>query len=157
VIAQYWWLDPSRALAAQAQGAQMIASPATHAYLDIVYDETTPVGSNWAGTTDVRDAYEWDPVIEGVKEGDVIGIEAPLWGVGPLAEVEFMMFPRLLGHAEIGWSAADGRSWEGYRQRLGHHGARLDAWEVSFHRSALVDWGELPSSRSTEPVGLGDR
>jgi hypothetical protein len=40
------------------------------------------------------------------------------------------------GKTMIGWSAADGRSWDGYRQRLGHHGARLDAFLTPVRRRA---------------------
>jgi hexosaminidase len=51
-----------------------------------------------------------------------------------------MTFPRLAGHAEIGWSPATGRSWEEYRVRLGAHGARWAAMGVNFYRSPQVEW-----------------
>jgi hexosaminidase len=57
-----------------------------------------------------------------------------------VADIDFMMFPRLLGYAEIGWSPRDGRDWEDYRGRLAQHGPRLDARGVGFYRSPLVDW-----------------
>lgn len=140
-LAQYW-LNASNAMAAQLQGAQIIASPADHAYLDMKYDESTPIGQAWAGYTDVRDAYDWDPVPEGLAEADVVGLEAPLWTetVADVADIDLMMFPRLLGYAEIGWSPRDGRSWDEYRERLAAHGLRLDAWNVGFFQSPLVDW-----------------
>jgi hexosaminidase len=140
-IAQHW-LNLDDALAARDQGAQIIASPARHAYLDMKYDESTPVGLFWAGFTDVRDAYEWDPVLEGMEESDVIGVEAPLWTetVDEVNDIELLMFPRLLGHAELGWSPRDGRSWEEYRNRLANHAFRLDAWGIGFFRSTMVDW-----------------
>jgi hexosaminidase len=50
------------------------------------------------------------------------------------------MFPRLLGHAEIAWSAAAGRSWPSYRRRLAAQGPRLDALGVAFYRSPEVPW-----------------
>ncbi|MBW2687059.1 MAG: family 20 glycosylhydrolase, partial [Deltaproteobacteria bacterium] len=137
-----YWLNLSNAQEGRDQGAQMIASPASQAYLDMKYDESTPVGQAWAGFIDVRDAYEWDPVPQGFAETDVIGLEGPLWTetVEDAADVDFMMFPRLLGYAEIGWSPRDGRTWEEYRDRLAQHGPRLDARDVAFYRSPLVDW-----------------
>jgi len=137
-----YWLSLASARQGRDQGAKIIASPAAHAYLDMKYDESTPIGLAWAGFTDVRDAYEWDPVQPGLAEEDVIGLEAPLWTetMDDAAEIDFMMFPRLLGYAEIGWSPRDGRSWQEYRERLAQHGARLDARGIGFYRSPLVDW-----------------
>jgi hexosaminidase len=140
-VLQYW-LSSSNAVAGSDQGGQIIASPASHAYLDMKYDESTPIGLSWAGFSDVRDAYEWDPLELGLAEANVIGLEGPLWTetVESAADIDFMMFPRLLGYAEIGWSRRDGRNWEEYRERLAEHGPRLDAHQVAFFRSPLVDW-----------------
>ncbi len=139
-IAQYWLLE-SRALSAHAQGASIIASPAGNAYLDQKYDASTPIGLSWAGFTGVEDAYSWDPIPGDVPEQDVLGIEAPLWTetVDSRDDIDLLMFPRLLGHAEIGWSSA-GSDWPEYRKRLAVHGARMDVSGVSFYRSPEVDW-----------------
>ncbi len=139
-IAQYWLVE-SRALAAHAQGASLISSPAGNAYLDQKYDKSTPIGLNWAGFTGVEDAYSWDPVPRDIPEKDVLGIEAPLWTetVDSRDDIDLLIFPRLLGHAEIGWSSA-GRDWPTYRERLAAHGARMDVSGVSYYRSPEVDW-----------------
>jgi hexosaminidase len=138
------WHDPSLAQKAVAQGARLIMSPATKAYLDMKYTRRTPLGLTWAGTTTVRDAYDWDPAtqVDGVEERDVLGIEAPLWSetIETRADLDSLAFPRLLGHAEIAWSPATGRSWADYRRRLTAQGERLDALGVSFHRSPEVRW-----------------
>jgi hexosaminidase len=143
VVAQYWH-DEAPALAAAGQGAQIIASPATHAYLDMIYDLDSHVGTLWAGSSDVEDAYSWDPLDGGLAGADVIGIEAPLWTetTDLFEDVQFLVFPRLLGHAEIGWSPVAGRSWAEYRIRLAHHGPRMELRGLAFYRSPLVDWVE---------------
>jgi hexosaminidase len=140
-IVQYW-LSSSSAFAASERGARVIASPARYAYLDMKYDESTPIGLSWAGFVDVRTAYEWDPVVTPFAESDMLGVESPLWTetIDEVGDIDLLMFPRLLGHAEIGWSSRDSRSWEEYRNRLAHHGLRLDAHGVGFYRSPLVDW-----------------
>jgi hexosaminidase len=51
-----------------------------------------------------------------------------------------MVFPRLCGHAEIGWSPAAGRGFDEYKGRLAHHGKRLEALGVDFYRSSLISW-----------------
>ncbi|KPK14695.1 MAG: hypothetical protein AMJ62_12230 [Myxococcales bacterium SG8_38] len=140
-VAQHW-LRREDARAARDKGARIIASPASNAYLDMKYDASTPIGLVWAGFTDVRDAYEWDPVPPGFIESDVMGVEAPLWTetIDDMGDVELMMFPRLLGCAELGWSRPEDLEWEAYRARLAAHGPRLAAHGVNFYRSPLVDW-----------------
>jgi hexosaminidase len=141
-IAQHWNSDLAQK--AVQQGAKVVMSPASRAYLDMKYDESTPLGLTWAGYIDVQTAYTWDPAaqVAGVSESDVLGVEAPLWSetLETLADVEFMAFPRLPGYAEIGWSRADGRSWDKYRLRLGAHGPRLVTMGVNFYRSSEVPW-----------------
>lgn len=141
-IAQHW----SSTLAAQAvqQGARVIMSPASRAYLDMQYDAATALGLHWAGYVEVKDAYEWDPAtqVAGVSEADIAGVEAPLWSetLRTMDDIDFMAFPRLAGIAEIGWSPEAGRTWGEYRERLASHGARLTALGVNFYRSPQVDW-----------------
>lgn len=140
-IAQHW--APGHAAAAVAQGAKVILSPAPLVYLDMKYDETTPLGLNWAGYVGVRTAYDWEPatLLAGVGEGDILGVEAALWSetLETIDDIETMLFPRLPGVAEVAWSAA-GRDWDGYRLRLAAHGARLMEMGVNFHRSEEVEW-----------------
>ncbi len=141
-IVQHWNSD--LAIEAARQGAKIIMSPASRTYLDMKYNASTPLGFSWTGYTDVQKAYAWDPATEmaGVSERDVLGIEAPLWSetIETMDDIEFMAFPRLPGHAEIGWSPTTGRSWDEYRIRLAAHGLRLSAMEVDFYRSPLVPW-----------------
>src|SRR4030095_4472668 len=119
-LAQHWQ-DAAFPKQAVAQGATGILSPATKASLDMKYTPRTPLGLVWAGTTTVRDAYEWDPAtqVPGVDEKDVVGVEAPLWSetISTRADLDTLAFPRLLGHAEIAWSLSDGRSWPDYPAR----------------------------------------
>ena len=141
------WRDPELARRAVARGAKVIMSPADRAYLDMKYAPGMRLGLEWAGTTGVRDAYAWDPAdhVEGVSEDDVLGVEAPLWSetTTTRSDLDFLAFPRLLGHAEIAWSPAEGRRWPGYRTRLAAQGPRLDALGVRFHAAPEVPWRRL--------------
>jgi hexosaminidase len=143
-LAQHWNLGDSLAPAAVQAGAQVIMSPADHAYLDQKYDASSRIGLSWAGFVDEQKAYEWDPaeVVSGVGEADIAGVEAPLWTetVVTTDDMDYLAFPRLIGHAEIGWSPKAGRGWDEYRVRLASHAARLDALGVKFHRSGLIPW-----------------
>jgi hexosaminidase len=138
----------ARAVAdAVARGASVILSPADRIYLDMKYDATTVLGLDWAGHSDVRIAYSWEPAthIPGVPESSILGVEAPLWSesLQGIADFEYMAFPRLAGVAEIGWSPAAARDWETYRLRLGAHGPRWIALGVNFYRAPDVAWQQM--------------
>lgn len=141
-IVQHWRPDGAPA-AAVIKGARVIMSIANRAYLDMKYDNSTPIGLNWAANIEVRDAYDWDPatIVKGIPESALLGVEAPIWTetLGNIRDVEFMAFPRLLAIAEIGWSPA-ARNWEDFRTRLAAHGPRLTALGVNFYRAPSVPW-----------------
>ena len=144
-IVQYWSNAEHATVAAQ-KGAQLIMSPAKRTYLDMSYDSTTKLGQHWAAYIEVDSAYQWDPatIAKGISQDNILGVESPLWTetLVTMEDIEFMIFPRILGHAEIGWSPAAARSWDEYKVRLGKHGPRLTAKDINFYKSKLVPWIE---------------
>src|SRR5690606_18654486 len=100
-------------------------------YLDMSYDSTTTLGQHWAAYIEVDSAYMWDPasIVPGISQDNILGIEAPLWSetLMTMRDLEYMAFPRILGHAEVGWSPASARDWDSYKRRLAQHGPRLEA------------------------------
>jgi hexosaminidase len=121
-------------------------SPARKAYLDMQYDKSTKLGLHWAGYIEVETGYNWDPAtfIPGIGKDNIAGIEAPLWTetITNIDEIEYMVFPRLPGYAEIGWSSSASRNWEEYKTRLGKQGERFRAMGIDYFQSKLVPWSE---------------
>jgi hexosaminidase len=142
-LVQHWASVPL-AIRTKQQGAKLIMSPSSRAYLDMKYDAATVVGGTWAGFIDEQKAYEWDPatIAPGIVEADIVGIEAPLWSetIRTREEVELLTLPRLAGYAEIGWSAAQGRTWAEYRLRIGNQGPRLRNMGANFYQSNRIPW-----------------
>lgn len=142
-VAQHW-AKKENAKKAVEQNVKIVMSPASKAYLDMKYDSTTTLGLNWAGFIEVDTGYIWNPanLIDGVKKENILGVECPLWTetVTNLDELEYLVFPRLLGYAEIGWTKQEDRNWEDYKTRLGNHQARLEALEINYYPSKLVPW-----------------
>lgn len=103
-----FWDSPQHAVEAVKKGMKLILSPSTKIYLDMKYNESTPLGLFWAGYTDVKKSYSWDPETEipGITANNILGIEAPLWSetLKTIKDIEYMAFPRLAGVAEIAWS-----------------------------------------------------
>ncbi|MGH3761394.1 beta-N-acetylhexosaminidase [Actinophytocola sp.] len=147
-VPQYWGTTNSNDLVndAVARGNKILMSPANKAYLDMKYDENTPLGLSWAGYIEVADAYGWDPGthMQGVPESSIVGVEAPLWSetLENSDHVEFMAFPRLPAIAELGWSPWSTHDWESFRTRLAAQGPRWTELGIDFYRSPQIPWPE---------------
>jgi hexosaminidase len=143
VVAQHW-ANIKNANMAVSQGAKILMSPAKKAYLDMKYDKSTKLGQHWAGYIEVDSAYCWDPAayIPGVGGKNILGIEAALWTetITNINEMEYMVFPRLPGYAEIGWTPSSERNWNEYKVRLGEQGERFKDMGINYYPSPLIQW-----------------
>lgn len=152
-IAQHWASVENANLAVK-QGAKILMSPAIKAYIDMQYDKETKLGLHWAAYIEVDRAYMWDPAnfTPGITKENIIGVEAPLWTetITNMDEMEYMVFPRLPGIAEIGWTAPEQRNWEEYKIRLAKQGERFRNLGIDFYESKLVPWNQTEQATTTE-------
>ena len=142
-VAQYW-SKAENAVRGVSKGVKIIMSPADKAYLDMKYNPQTHLGLKWAGYVEVDTGYKWDPatLVPGITKENILGIECPLWSetVTNISDIESLVFPRLPGYAEIGWTEASARNWTEYKVRLGSHGARFKAMGINFYPSTKILW-----------------
>ncbi|WP_182111245.1 MULTISPECIES: beta-N-acetylhexosaminidase [unclassified Actinotalea] len=137
-------------------GNRVIVSPATVAYLDRPYADvsTDPedvalrdaLGLRLYEPMTVEEYYAWDPatVVPDLPADQVVGVEAAMWTetVASVAELQFMLLPRLAGVAEKAWSTAP-RPWQDFRGRLA---GQVPLWEAQgwrYFRAASV-WPDPP-------------
>jgi hexosaminidase len=149
-----------------AQGAQVVVSPADRSYLDMKYDGNSPYGLSWAGLVPLRRAYDWNPVSalarpDGsagmVTEGQVLGVEAPLWAdrayagssqlprsrdqfVDPKVYSDYMAFPRMPALAEVAWSTQESRSYDDFVRRTVDHAKRWDVMGIGYYKAPDIPW-----------------
>lgn len=142
-VTQYWLTDGAK----YKEGVKYMVSPANYAYMDMIYDSSCPYGLQWAGPNPIDDAYSWNPtdyLPEGGSKDQIIGIEAPLFGetIATDEAMDYMMYPRLMGHAEIGWTPKENRDWNEYKTRMIAHGDRLRNQGIGFFEDE--DYWEKP-------------
>jgi hexosaminidase len=157
-VAEYW--QPASGITAQEavrKGMQVVMAPANHAYLDQKYvagprgNAPPGLGQTWACPVgcDLSQAYDWDPgrFVAGVTDRNVIGVEGAVWSelLVDMASVDYMVFPRLMALAEVGWSPSARRSphsaaHASFLRRVAVQGARLMAAGVNFYPSTEVAW-----------------
>jgi hexosaminidase len=145
-VAQYW-ANRENATRAVNQGAKILMSPAAKTYIDMKYDSTTVLGQHWAAYVEVDSSYIWDPatLVPGITKENILGVEAPLWTetIGNMKDLEYMVFPRLPGIAEIAWSPATVRNWDDYKIRLGKFSERFKAMNINYYASKQIPWIEV--------------
>ena len=142
-IAQFWASEKNAENAVK-KGMKVILSPAKKTYLDMKYDSLSTYGLDWAGFIPVDTAYLWSPedYSKKIPRQAILGIEAPLWSetISNSSELEYLAFPRVIGHAELGWSLPEHRNWEDYKQRLSSQAAFLDRMDVNYYPAPMIDW-----------------
>ncbi|NYI59674.1 beta-N-acetylhexosaminidase [Cellulomonas soli] len=149
-VVQYWddregaRADRDAVVAAARAGARVLMSPGNRTYLDMVYDSSTPLGQDWAGAIELRDAYEWEPstLVPGLPTDAVVGVEAAIWTetIATLPELTQMLLPRLAAVAEVAWTQPERRDWPGFRARVAGQAAFWDRLGLSWYPSPQVDW-----------------
>ncbi len=127
------WKDSNEA--AVKKQMKIIISIAKKTYLDMKYNKDTPYGTDWAGYIDVKTAYDFD-LIDFAPRDLILGIEAPLWTefIPNVQAMDYMIYPRLLGYAEIGWTPKSNRNWNEYKNRLKKAEERLKIQGVNYYK-----------------------
>ncbi len=142
-VAQYW-AKAENAKLGVSKGVKIVMSPAAKAYIDMKYNPKTHLGLHWAGYVEVDTGYKWDPatLVPGITKENILGVECPLWSetISNINQIETLLFPRLPGYAEIGWTSNSDRKWEEYRIRLGHQAERFKVMGIHYYPSAKVSW-----------------
>ena len=144
-IIQWWrnWEDGEKKVRKGVDGGhEIIMSPAKMTYMDMKYNEDTILGQSSVGYIEIDKTYNWNPetILPGVKRKDILGVEAPLWTefIYTPEDIEYMMFPRSIALAEVGWTPLSRRHWDDFRTRLKSHYDRLTSLNVHFYKSPLV-------------------
>lgn len=149
-IIQYWHSSNYAKMAAD-KGAKILFSPSKKAYLDMQYDSTSRIGLHWAAYIEVDSSYQWDPatLVPGIERYQIVGIEAPLWSETTVTmdDIEYLVFPRLPGIAEVGWTSPSARNWDDYKVRLANHAKPWKVLGIDFYRSAQVQWADSAKSK----------
>ena len=151
----HYWNVAENAKKGVEQNAKVLISPAQKTYLDMQYDSTTHLGLHWAAYIEVDSAYIWDPteLVEGITKENILGVESPLWSetIINMDDIEYMVFPRLICHSEIGWTPKKYRKWDTFKVKLGKHRDRLDFQGVGYYPSKLVPWQSKVAADAIKP------
>lgn len=108
-------------------GHPVVMTPGNYLYFDFyqAYPNTQPYAIG--GYTPIRKVYSYNPVpadsLTAEEAKLVLGVQGNTWTeyIQTPEHLEYMMFPRALAVAEIGWTPQDKRDWNDFKPRLNAH------------------------------------
>lgn len=155
-VIQYWFGDLDATVRkASAAAPTVIMSPAANTYLDQKYSPESPIGLEWVegGPFTWAEYYNWDPAQGGLHDEQILGIEGPLWTetVRNNQQAQWLLYPRAISLAEVGWSEQEVRNAGDFRRRLGAFGERLAKQGVVFQEAPDVEWSAKPANPFPAP------
>lgn len=130
------WRGIDGTIAAAKAGHDTILSPAPLLYLDHLQGVTAAEGPGRGGVMTLADVYAFDPApasIPDAQQRHILGLQGNVW-VEHLRTEELAAaaaFPRASAIAELGWSQAGPRDFDGFVQRLIPQVQRLSALGVT--------------------------
>ncbi|MGF1685518.1 beta-N-acetylhexosaminidase [Photobacterium japonica] len=135
-----WRSEEAGQKCAQA-GFNVVMQPAQYTYLDLAqgYSADEP-GVDWAGKLPLDHVYSYRPLADLPHDDpahqNIKGVQCALWCelVNNQSRFEYMLYPRLLAVAEIGWTAPEKRSWPDFKARLKGQLPYLDKVGINYRR-----------------------
>ena len=110
--------------AAVRNNARIMLCPGEHCYFDYPMAKNDMPEVNWGmPVTSLKDAYSLDPswgMGEEFEKNNLFGVAGTLWSecITSPERIYYQAYPRAIALAEVGWSKASVRSWDGFRKRL---------------------------------------
>ena len=116
------WRGTEGGIRAARSGHQAVMTPGGYCYLDSYQDApaTQPVAIS--GYLPLERVYSYDPAPDSLGTDVtkwIAGVQGNLWTehVPTAQHAEYMLWPRMIAIAEIGWTPQEQRQWESFRPR----------------------------------------
>jgi hexosaminidase len=132
------WRGEQGGIAAAKMGHDVVMTPTRYCYLDLKQGdpelEPEELGYSQCRLSWV---YSYDPIPSVITEEEgkhILGTQGNLWGEFILdkEDANYMLFPRLLAIAEVGWSPKENRKWDDFIARLEYNLIRLKNMGVGY-------------------------
>lgn len=116
------WRGEEGGIKAVKAGNQAIMTPGKYCYLDAFQDAPNTQPMAIGGYLTLEKVYSFEPVPDSLstKEAELIlGVQGNVWTehIPTNEHYEYMIYPRILALAEIGWSPSEVKKWDNFHTR----------------------------------------
>ena len=121
------WRGENGGIKAARMGHDVVMTPSAYMYFDFYQADPKTQPFAIGGYTPIRRVYSYNPVpVDSLTEEEgrhIVGVQANTWTefIADEKYLEYMMFPRALAVAEIGWTPQDKREWSDFKPRMNAH------------------------------------
>lgn len=142
------WRGESAGFKSARMGHDVVMTPSWYMYFDFYQADPRRQPYAIGGYTPVKHVYSYNPIpmdsLTSDESQHILGVQANTWTeyIQTPEHLEYMMFPRALAVAEIGWTPQNKRIWENFKPRLNAHVPVLQrmglhpftlSYEIDFH------------------------
>ncbi len=124
------WRGEQGGIQAAKMGHDVVMTPTKYCYLDLKQGNPELEPPYGYGRCLLSTAYSYHPVPEVLTKEEakhILGTQGNLWGesIQNEKDANYMLFPRLLAVAEVGWTPKEMRHWNDFVDRLEYNLIRL--------------------------------
>lgn len=130
------WRGEGGGIKSARMGHDVVMTPGNYMYLDFYQADPKTQPYAIGGYTPIKKVYSYDPIpadsLTAEERRHILGVQANTWTeyIQTPEHLEYMMFPRALAVAEIGWTPQELRTWEDFKPRMNAHISRLQGMGV---------------------------
>ena len=130
------WRGEDGGIKAARMGHDVVMTPGNYMYLDFYQADPKTQPYAIGGYTPIKKVYSYNPVpadsLTAEECQHILGVQANTWTeyIQTPEHLEYMMFPRALAVAEIGWTPQELRTWEDFKPRMNAHISKLQGMGI---------------------------
>ena len=130
------WRGEDGGIKSARMGHDVVMTPGNYMYLDFYQADPKTQPYAIGGYTPIKKVYSYDPVpadsLTAEECRHILGVQANTWTeyIQTPEHLEYMMFPRALAVAEIGWTPQELRTWEDFKLRMNAHISKLQGMGI---------------------------
>ena len=130
------WRGEDGGIKSARMGHDVVMTPGNYMYLDFYQADPKTQPYAIGGYTPIKKVYSYNPVpadsLTAEECQHILGVQANTWTeyIQTPEHLEYMMFPRALAVAEIGWTPQELRTWEDFKPRMNAHISKLQGMGI---------------------------
>jgi len=139
----------------------------THNYYFDLYQGSPALEPKTYGYLPLERVYTYEPVPAGSSDeqrANIRGVEGCLWTemIPDREKAEYMLFPRILALAEVGWTQPEKKDWKRFVSSIPVHLKRLDEQQINYATSIfdpeikLVPQGGVMTCQFSQQIQEGE-
>lgn len=135
------WRGIEGGIAAAKQHHDVVMSPTSYLYFDYYQGDPALEPKAIGGLLPLEKVYSYEPTPAELSQEEakyIIGTQGNVWAefIHTPEKVEYMTFPRAAALAEVAWTPARLKDWDGFKKRMERQYERYDAMGMNASKSA---------------------